>query len=76
MIGCWYHQVAEWWLDGFWSHAATLATCEGEKGSFLTGEGLGVEQMKPARALWAVLWEKGRENMGQSPLLRIYVATC
>lgn len=33
------------------SHAAIfLTTCEGEKGRFLTGEGLGVEQMKPAHA--------------------------
>lgn len=27
-----------------------LRNCEGEKGRFLTGEGLGVEQMKPAQA--------------------------
>lgn len=38
------------------SHAATLTTSEGEKGRFLPGEGLlGVEQMKPAHASWAVL---------------------
>lgn len=52
MTGWWCHQKTDLWLDGFWSHSAILTTCEGEKGRILTGEDLGVEQMKAALEPW------------------------